>query len=75
MRSFFHKNKFLAKLFVKLSSLLVLLIFNINNSHAATEKELQEVRYAKALIAFNDKNYDKALKYLDQNLDFSNIHI
>lgn len=42
---------------------------------AAKETELQEVRYAKALIAFNNKNYERSLKFLDQNLNFKYPHI
>lgn len=75
MRTFFHKIELLAKVFTKPFVILVLLILIINNSNATTEKELQEVRYAKALIAYNDKNYNKALKYLDQNLNFTYVHL
>jgi hypothetical protein len=75
MAPFFHILYRNAKTFRILITLLVLLIFSINKTNAAVEKELQEVRYAKALIAFNDKDYDKAIKYLGTNLNYKHVHL
>lgn len=75
MAPFFHILYRNAKTFRILITLLVLLIFSINKTNAAVEKELQEVRYAKALIAFNDKDYEKAIKYLGTNLNYKHVHL
>ncbi len=41
---------------------------------AASLKELQEVRYAKALIAFNQKDYIRSARFIAQNMDKESPH-
>jgi tetratricopeptide (TPR) repeat protein len=42
---------------------------------AVTNKELQELRYTKALVAFNSENYAQAGNLIQHNMDFNNPHV
>lgn len=44
------------------------------HSLAVKLRELQEVRYAKALIAYNNQEYTKAFNFIVQNMDLKNVH-
>lgn len=46
----------------------------MQNALAIKETELQEVRYAKALIAFNNDEYKNSLHFIQTNLNYKHPH-
>ncbi len=64
----------------KFKILLIIFLLSISgngiqNSFAITESELQEIRYAKSMVAYNNKEYDKALKFILQNMHPKQTHV
>jgi hypothetical protein len=47
----------------------------VQSAFAVTESELQEIRYAKSMVAYNNQEYDKALKFITQNMHPKKTHV
>ncbi len=60
---------------IKLLVSLLLMITTQSVCAAVTNSELQELRFTKAIVAFNNNEYQKAFNFIQMNLDSKNPHL
>jgi hypothetical protein len=60
--------------YLSLFTCIYFILATKSNTYAVSESALQEVRYTKALVAFNNNEFNKALIFLQRNLNPSLPH-
>jgi hypothetical protein len=62
------------RLKIKLLVVTFIIILSHSAISAVTNKELQELRFTKAIVAFNNNEYEKAFNYIQMNLTTKEHH-